>query len=68
MFDLLSDYNQTLENAVRFSAFKVAKQKYLDQGMSLEDAEQKAAVPATRRMSAGGAGGEGWARQFLLMR
>jgi hypothetical protein len=44
MFNLLSDYNQTLENAVRFSAFKVAKQKYLDQGMSLEDAEQKAAV------------------------
>jgi hypothetical protein len=44
LFDLLSDYNQTLENAVRFSAFKVAKQKYLDQGMNLEDAEQKAAV------------------------
>jgi hypothetical protein len=44
LFGLLSDYNQTLENSVRFSAFKVAKQKYLDQGFSLDDAEQKASV------------------------
>jgi hypothetical protein len=34
LFDWLSDYNQTMENAVRLSAYKVA----LDQGMSKEEA------------------------------
>ena len=34
LFDWLSDYNQTMENAVRLSAYKVA----LDQGLSKEEA------------------------------
>jgi hypothetical protein len=34
MFDWLTDYNETMENAIRLSAYKVAK----DQGMSKEQA------------------------------
>lgn len=46
LFNLLSDYNQTLENAVRLSAYRVAREKFKSQGMSPADARQKAATIA----------------------
>ena len=46
LFDFLSDYNQSLENAVRLSAYRVARQKFISEGMSPADARQKAAVTA----------------------
>jgi hypothetical protein len=46
MFDLLTDYNNTMENAVRLSAYKVARDKFIKQGMSPEIAKRKAAVIA----------------------
>lgn len=41
--DWLSDYNDTLENAVRLSAYKVAKKKFIDEGKTETDAKQLAA-------------------------
>lgn len=46
LFNFLSDYNQALENAVRLSAYRVAREKFKSQGMSLADAKQKAATIA----------------------
>jgi hypothetical protein len=43
VFDWLSDYNDSLENAVRLSAYKVAKKKFADEGFSDSEAKQKAA-------------------------
>ena len=43
VFDWLSDYNDSLENAVRLSAYKVAKDKFAKQGFSDTEAKQKAA-------------------------
>lgn len=39
----LSDYNDSLENAVRLSAYKVAKEKFLKEGKSVDEAKQRAA-------------------------
>lgn len=41
--DWLSDYNDSLENAVRLSAYKVAKEKFKKEGFSDSEAKQKAA-------------------------
>jgi hypothetical protein len=41
--DWLSDYNDSLENAVRLSAYVVARDKFIKKGMSPEEAKQKAA-------------------------
>jgi hypothetical protein len=41
--DWLSDYNDSLENAVRLSAYKVAKKKFADEGFSDSEVKQKAA-------------------------
>jgi hypothetical protein len=46
LFDFLSDYNQALENSVRLSAYRVARDKFISEGMSPADAKQKAAVTA----------------------
>jgi hypothetical protein len=46
LFDFLSDYNQALENSVRLSAYRVAREKFISEGMSPADAKQKAAVTA----------------------
>ncbi len=46
LFDFLSDYNQALENSVRLSAYRVARDKFIKEGMSPADAKQKAAVVA----------------------
>ena len=43
VFDWLSDYNDSLENAVRLSAYKVAKEKFKKDGFSDAEAKQKAA-------------------------
>jgi hypothetical protein len=43
VFDWLSDYNDSLENAVRLSAYKVAKEKFGKEGFSDSEAKQKAA-------------------------
>jgi hypothetical protein len=43
VFDWLSDYNDSLENAVRLSAYKVAKEKFIKEGSSDAEAKQKAA-------------------------
>lgn len=43
VFDWLSDYNDSLENAVRLSAYKVAKEKFKNEGFSDSEAKQKAA-------------------------
>jgi hypothetical protein len=43
VFDWLSDYNDSLENAVRLSAYKVAKDKFKKEGFSDSEAKQKAA-------------------------
>jgi hypothetical protein len=43
VFDWLSDYNDSLENAVRLSAYKVAKKKFADEGFSDNEVKQKAA-------------------------
>lgn len=43
VFDWLSDYNDSLENAVRLSAYKVAKDKFKKDGFSDSEAKQKAA-------------------------
>jgi hypothetical protein len=43
VFDWLSDYNDSLENAVRLSAYKVAKEKFKKEGFSDSDVKQKAA-------------------------
>jgi hypothetical protein len=43
VFDWLSDYNDSLENAVRLSAYKVAKEKFANEGFSDSEAKQKAA-------------------------
>jgi hypothetical protein len=43
VFDWLSDYNDSLENAVRLSAYKVAKEKFIKEGSSPEEAKQRAA-------------------------
>lgn len=43
VFDWLSDYNDSLENAVRLSAYKVAKEKFAKEGFSNSEAKQKAA-------------------------
>jgi hypothetical protein len=43
VFDWLSDYNDSLENAVRLSAYKVAKEKFKKDGFSDSEAKQKAA-------------------------
>jgi hypothetical protein len=43
VFDWLSDYNDSLENAVRLSAYKVAKEKFKKEGFSDSEAKQKAA-------------------------
>jgi hypothetical protein len=43
VIDWLSDYNDSLENAVRLSAYKVAKKKFADEGFSDSEAKQKAA-------------------------
>jgi hypothetical protein len=41
--DWLSDYNDSLENAVRLSAYKVAKEKFKKEGFSDSEVKQKAA-------------------------
>lgn len=46
LFDVLTDYNKALENAVRLSAYKVARDKFIKQGMEPAAAKQKAAVIA----------------------
>jgi hypothetical protein len=46
LFNFLSDYNQALENSVRLSAYRVAREKFISEGMSPADARQKAAVTA----------------------
>ena len=43
VFDWLSDYNDSLENAVRLSAYKVAKEKFKNEGFSDSEVKQKAA-------------------------
>jgi hypothetical protein len=43
VFDWLSDYNDSLENAVRLSAYKIAKKKFADEGFSDSEVKQKAA-------------------------
>jgi hypothetical protein len=43
VFDWLSDYNDSLENAVRLSAYKVAKEKFAAEGFSDSEVKQKAA-------------------------
>jgi hypothetical protein len=43
VFDWLSDYNDSLENAVRLSAYKVAKEKFKKEGFSDSEVKQKAA-------------------------
>lgn len=43
VFDWLSDYNDSLENAVRLSAYKVAKEKFAGEGFSDSEVKQKAA-------------------------
>jgi hypothetical protein len=43
VFDWLSDYNDSLENAVRLSAYKVAKEKFAAEGFSESEVKQKAA-------------------------
>jgi hypothetical protein len=43
VFDWLSDYNDSLENAVRLSAYKVAKEKFKKEGSSDAEAKQRAA-------------------------
>jgi hypothetical protein len=43
VFDWLSDYNDSLENAVRLSAYKAAKAKFANEGFSDSEAKQKAA-------------------------
>ena len=43
VFDWLSDYNDSLENAVRLSAYKVAKEKFAKEGFSDSEVKQKAA-------------------------
>jgi hypothetical protein len=42
----VEDGNAAVENAVRFSTFKVAKQKFMDTGMSQEEAVERAASMA----------------------
>jgi hypothetical protein len=46
LFEWLSDYNSTMENAVRLSAYKAAKAKFISEGMSATDAKQRAAAIA----------------------
>jgi hypothetical protein len=41
--DWLSDYNDSLENAVRLAAYVVARDKFIKKGMSPEEAKQRAA-------------------------
>ncbi len=41
--DWLSDYNDSLENAVRLSAYKVAKEKFKSEGFGDSEVKQKAA-------------------------
>ena len=43
VFDWLSDYNDSMENATRLSAYKVAKEKFIKEGMSEAEAKQQAA-------------------------
>jgi hypothetical protein len=43
VLDWLSDYNDSLENAVRLSAYKVAKEKFKKEGFSDSEVKQKAA-------------------------
>lgn len=43
VFDWLSDYNDSLENAVRLSAYKIAKEKFAKEGFSDSEVKQKAA-------------------------
>lgn len=43
VFDWLSDYNDSLENAVRLSAYVVARDKFIKEGMSPAEAKQRAA-------------------------
>lgn len=43
MVDWLSDYNDSMENATRLSAYKVAKEKFIKEGMSEAEAKQEAA-------------------------
>ena len=43
VFDWLSDYNDSLENAVRLSAYKAAKEKFAKEGFSDSEVKQKAA-------------------------
>lgn len=43
VFDWLSDYNDSLENAVRLSAYKAAKEKFAGEGFSDSEVKQKAA-------------------------
>lgn len=43
VFDWLSDYNDSMENATRLSAYKVAKEKFIKDGMSESEAKQQAA-------------------------
>jgi hypothetical protein len=43
VLDWLSDYNDSLENAVRLSAYKVAKEKFKNEGFSDSEVKQKAA-------------------------
>ena len=43
VFDWLSDYNDSMENATRLSAYKVAKEKFIKEGMSESEAKQQAA-------------------------
>ena len=43
VFGWLSDYNDSMENATRLSAYKVAKEKFIKEGMSESEAKQQAA-------------------------
>ena len=46
IFDWLSDYNDTMENAIRLSAYKAAKNKFIGEGMDATEAKQRAAAVA----------------------
>ena len=43
VFDWISDVNETAENAVRLAAYKVAKEKFIAEGMSEANARARAA-------------------------
>jgi uncharacterized membrane protein len=46
LFDWLSDYNESMENSIRLSAYKAAKDKFIGEGTDAGSAKQRAAAIA----------------------